>query len=683
LKKYKECCGRLPAAPRPTIAGEPVEGGEPASIELQALAVSLAAARYADLEEEARALLVEHPRAGIVWQLLGLALSKQGKDALQPLMMAAQCLPEDGSVQLNLGNAQARLGRLVEAAASFTRALVLQPGFSQAHNNLGEVRFELGDLGEAAACFRRAIRTMPDSAEAHRNLGETLLRTGEYVEALAVCRRAVELAPDDRSAHNSLGSILARIGQPAEAIVSFNRAIALDPDFVEAHVNLANTLRALGRVEEAVDIYRVALRVSPTFVPAYIELATALRVQTLSAQADAACDEALRLAPGSAEALAVKAELSADQGHFSDAEALFRRAVASDPQCVQAWAGLVRVRRMTLADAAWLEGAQELMERGLPPQREMTLRYAMGKYFDDIGDFSSAFPQFARANELSKAHAPPHDRDQLRQSVDLIIRSHDRSWLHTERLQPAEIHRIQPVFIIGMLRSGTTLAEQILASHPKVAGAGELMFWSTEIAARTNTETPPLQPDDAELGRLRRRYVELLRSVSPTAGVVANKQPTNFFAVGLIHAAFPEARIIHMQRNPLDTCLSIYFQHLEAANTYAHDLADLADYYRQYQRLMDHWRKLLPPRILLDVPYEELVATPQLWTRKMLDFIEVEWDPRCLEFNRTARTVVTASKWQVRQPMNASSVSRWRSYQRFLGPLISLAHPDAPNDERP
>jgi tetratricopeptide (TPR) repeat protein len=659
-------------APGATVAVEPVARAEPPSIELQALALSLAAERYADLEEGARALLVKHPRAGVVWQLLGLALSRQGKDALQPLIIAAQCLPEGASVQLNLGNAQARAGRLLEAAASFARALVLDPGFAQAHNNLGEVRFELGDLGEAAACFRRAIRTGPELAEAHRNLGETLLRTGEYADALAACRRAVELAPDDRSTHNSLGSTLARIGQPAEAIVSFSRAIALDPDFVEAHVNLANTLRALGRVEEAVDIYRFALQLRPTFVSAYIELATALRVQTLSAQAEAACKEALRLAPESAEALAVMAELSADQGHFSDAETLFRRAVASDPQCVQAWAGIVRVRRMTPADAAWLEAAQELVQRGLPPQREMTLRFAMGKYFDDIENFSSAFPQFARANELGKRHAPPHERDRLRQSVDLIIRSHDRPWLDVERLQPAEIHRIQPVFIIGMLRSGTTLAEQILASHPSVAGAGELTFWSTQIAARTNTETPQLRPDDAELRSLRRRYLDLLRSAAPPAGVVVNKHPTNFFAVGLIHAAFPQARIIHMQRNPLDTCLSIYFQHLEAANTYAHDLADLADYHRQYRRLMDHWRKVLPSHILLDVPYEELVATPQLWTRRMLDFIEVDWDPRCLEFNRTARTVVTASKWQVRQPMNAASVNRWRSYEPFIGPLMSL-----------
>jgi hypothetical protein len=234
-----------------------------------------------------------------------------------------------------------------------------------------------------------------------------------------------------------------------------------------------------------------------------------------------------------------------------------------------------------------------------------------------------------------------------------------------------------------MLRSGTTLAEQILASHPSVTGVGELTFWSTEIAARTNTELPRLQPDDAELGRLRRRYLDLLPSVSPTADVVVNKHPTNFFALGLIHAAFPQARIIHMRRNPLDTCLSIYFQHLEAANTYAHDLADLADYYRQYQRLMDHWRRLLPAGTLLDVPYEELVATPRLWTHKMLEFVGVGWDPRCLEFNRTARTVVTASKWQVRQPLNAASVNRWRSYERFIGPLFSLASPDAQQDNEP
>jgi hypothetical protein len=227
-----------------------------------------------------------------------------------------------------------------------------------------------------------------------------------------------------------------------------------------------------------------------------------------------------------------------------------------------------------------------------------------------------------------------------------------------------------------MLRSGTTLVEQILSSHPDVSGAGELSFWSRELARLVDeasaTNAQPLRMEGSRLERARRDYLTLLAHNCDGAARVVDKLPTNFLSLGLIHAAFPRARIINMQRNPLDTCLSIYFQHFEAANTYTHDLEDLADYFRNYQRLMNHWRSVLPVGAMLDVPYEGLVADPPKWTRTLLDFIGVPWNPRCLEFHRTARTVVTASKWQVRQAIDTSSVERWRPYERFIGPLMAL-----------
>ena len=212
-------------------------------------------------------------------------------------------------------------------------------------------------------------------------------------------------------------------------------------------------------------------------------------------------------------------------------------------------------------------------------------------------------------------------------------------------------------------RSGTSLAEQILASHPAVFGAGELTFWGRASA---------IDLSDAALVGLSDGYLQLLRHLSADALKVVDKFPTNFLTLGLIHAALPQARIIHMHRNAIDTCLSIYFQHFEAANSYANDLDDLAHYYRQYRRIMQHWRSVLPPSVLLEVPYEGLVTDLQAWTRKMLDFISLPWDPRCLDFHRTERPVVTASRWQVRQRISTASVERWRNYQEFVGPLKSL-----------
>jgi tetratricopeptide (TPR) repeat protein len=574
-----------------------------------------------------------------------------------------------------------RSGRLEEAAASYRQALSIQPDFAEAHNNLGDVQLELGGLEDAAASFRRAIQIRPELAEAHQNLGKTLLRLGHYDDALVSCQRAVRLAPESAEALNSLGNAFSRLGRFDEAITSFHNSLALKPHLAVAHANLANALRSTGRLDEAVNCYRLAVRIQPDFAPAYTELATALRLQRLTAESEAACREALRLEPESAAACVVLAELRADTGRFSEAEEYFKRAVSADPQSAEAWAGLARVRRMTAADHAWLEAAQNLVQRGLPPQREMTLRYAIGKYFDDVKDFPAAFVNYQRANELARRSGPVHDQARVRCSMDLLIRSHDAAWFGSAGIDEerrAVTAPGRPVFIVGMLRSGTSLAEQILASHPAVYGAGELTYWSTELgallqAAGSTTNTRPLQVDAARLASLRTGYLDQLQKTSADATRVVDKLPTNFLSLGLISAALPEARIIHMRRNPIDTCLSIYCQPFEAINTYTHDLADLADYYREYQRLMQHWRTVLPEGAMLEVPYEALVADPQAWTRAMLRFIDLPWDPRCLEFTRTQRTVVTASKWQVRQPIGTASIERWRNYQDFLGPLMSLS----------
>jgi tetratricopeptide (TPR) repeat protein len=611
-RRYKTCCGRLTAGGE-TEARERRAREDTEAVELSRLAALMDAGRYAELEDAAREVQGAYPESGFVWQLLGVALSKQGKDALQALAAAARCMPADAVAHLNLGNALARLGRLDEARASYDRALAIRPDF----------------------------------AEAHQNLGKVLVASGQFEAAAASCRRALEFKPDLAEAHGTLAT---------------------------ASMKLANALRSIGRLDEAVAGYRLALQSKPVLAAAHTELGTALRLQQRTEESEASCRNALDLDPNSVAALAVLAELRADTGRFAAAEELYKRAISIDPESAEAWAGLARLRRMTDADGAWLAAAQDLAGRGLPPHRELLLRYAIGKYFDDAKDFENAFLNYRRANELAKQCGPGHDRTQLTRAIDLIIRSHDQRWIEQER--NASNPSTRPVFIIGMLRSGTTLAEQILASHPAVFGAGELTFWGAEsaaaIASASAMNARELPVSDATLAALGSQYLELLQRLSPDALRVVNKFPTNFLFLGLIHAALPHARIIHMRRNPIDTCLSIYFQHFEAANTYANDLEDLAHYHCEYQRLMRHWRTVLPANVMLDVPYEGLVLDLPAWCRRMLDFIALPWDERCLDFHRTARTVGTASRWQVRQKISTSSVERWRNYEKFVGPLKSL-----------
>jgi hypothetical protein len=222
-----------------------------------------------------------------------------------------------------------------------------------------------------------------------------------------------------------------------------------------------------------------------------------------------------------------------------------------------------------------------------------------------------------------------------------------------------------------MPRSGTTLAEQILASHPSVFGAGELPYWNNASwayeSSRLNVETSQRTP-----GELGNDYLRVLEGMSIDALRVVDKMPGNFLHLGLIHAALPRARIIHMRRNPIDTCLSIYFQNFTTRHSYANDLGDLAHYYSEYRRVMEHWRSVLPANAILDLPYEELVEDQETWSRNMVQFIDLPWDPRCLEFHRTGRTVNTASLWQVRQQISRTSVARWRNYEKFVGPLRPL-----------
>jgi tetratricopeptide (TPR) repeat protein len=579
------------------------------SMDLQRLSALMSQGKFAELERQALTILERRPESGIVWQLLSVSLSAQGKDARTALSKAVQYMPGDAAAHNNLGNALARTGQFVEAIECYRRALKLRPDFVEARNHL---------------------------AQANEGLGSELAANGRWHEAAVNFRQAVEIDPKFFEAHCNLGNALRSAGQIGRALQSYDRALQIMPQFAEAHVNRAIALRLLGKAEES----------------------------------QAACGNALEIEPRFAAAFIVLGELSADGGDFAAAERHFRRAIAIEPEVPEGWAGLAALRAMTQADADWVSHATAIAARPLAPRKQAVLEFAIGKYFDDVREFEQAFAHFRRANEAQKSCRPPYDRRGLVRTVDAIIRDQDAQWIAAAQRNASASPR--PVFIVGMLRSGTTLAEQILASHPAAFGAGELPFWSNALN-ELRTAGSPTPPRDAALGHLSVDYLRLLDSVSSDALRVVDKMPTNFAFLGVIRAVLPHARIIHLQRHPLDTCLSIYFQNFDAAISYANELGDLAHYYREYRRLMQHWRGLFPADVMLEVPYEELVSDQESWSRRMIEFIGLPWDPACLEFHRVRRTVLTASKWQVRQKINSAGVGRWRNYARHLGPLQDLA----------
>lgn len=679
-------------------------------------------------------MLNEHPDSGLLWKILGVALVRQDKEALQPLLRAAELLPLDAEAHRNLGealyhrgqwaaallslqnalalhpddveslvnagNASRELGRTAESIPLYQSALKLDPGSVEALNNLGNAFLELDRCQEAADCYRSAQARKPDDAPILANLGNALWRVGLSDEALAAGQRAVELAPELDLAHHNLGLILASRGEreaavasymqalklnPArteawnslgdawrdlgarrEALACYARAVELDPQRALSHCKLGNILFDMRRIDEAVASYRRALAANPRHAPAHAALALALRQLRRSEEAEASCRAALAIDPGFVEAVSLLGELRADRGHFAEAEKSFGRALSINPAFAAAYSSIVTHRRMTAEDGDWYRGASALLGMRPPLGDEISLHYALGKYSDDLEDYERAFEHYREANELSKRYGARYNGEDFSRFTGSIIERIDRKFV--ERCRPHASASELPAFIVGMPRSGTSLAEQILASHPAVCGAGELTYWHTAFGALGRAQRAGRDPGET-MAELTRECLAQLRGLDGGAQRVIDKMPANFLYLGLIHGLFPAARIIHMQRDLRDTCLSIYFQNFFNIGPYANDLADLAHYHGQYRRIMAHWRSLLPPSALLEVPYEGLVAEPESWSRRMVEFLGLPWDERCLSFHETERAVVTASKWQVRQKISQSSVGRWRHYEKFINSL--------------
>jgi tetratricopeptide (TPR) repeat protein len=515
---------------------------------------------------------------------------------------------------------------------------------------------------------RELLVQYPNSGLVWKVLGLALWLQGK--DALEPLNRATELLPDDAEAHSNLGNAFRALGQLEQAVKSHRRALTVKPNYAEAQNNLGSALQDLGYLDEAIASFRRALAIKPDFALAHSNLGNVLTLQNRRIDAEVSCRRALEINPGLTAAIVQLAELQADRGRFAEAEALLKRAIAVEPDMPEAWSGFVRWRKMANGDLKWLAEAQRILEQRLSPRREVHLRYALGKYFDDVRDFEQAFVNYRRANELTRLYSAPYNRDAMTRSVDHIIRSYDRDWIRRTAIDANPSAR--PIFVIGMWRSGTTLAEQILASHAAVFGAGEVEFW-TPASALYEQSVAKGEMGNGALHKLAGEYLRQIDSLSPDAIRIVDKMCSNFLHLGLIHAAFPNAPIIHMRRNPIDTCLSIYFQHFQNTHFFANDLMDLAHYYAEYVRVMNHWRLILPKSAILDVPYEKLVDDPETWSRAMLNFIDLPWDPACRNFDRTDRAVATFSKWQVRQGISKSSVERWRNYENFVEPLLGLA----------
>ncbi len=492
---------------------------------------------------------------------------------------------------------------------------------------------------------------------------------GRYAEAAAKLGEVLDIAPRHAVAHANLGTTLCRLGRYREAEQALRRAIELKGTCPGAHLTLGKLLRDKGEFWAAETALRRAVKQDPRDPQALVELGFTLSMQARLGEARVCAEKALRLSPRDAGALGALGWLALLEGRFDEAEQRYRAALEADPKQATARAAFVFLRRMTAADQEWLDGVERALADGVSVFEEAKLRFAMGKYFDDVGRFSRAFNEYKRANELQQGLAARYDRIERTKFVDDMMRVYSQD--QVDRAADGASVSDMPVLVVGMMRSGTSLVEQIIASHPDAAGAGELEFWG--LTAHKHQQTLRIAPPDAAMTRkLADAYLKILRQHSSDALRVVDKAPFNSDHLGLIHTVFPKARILYLRRDPVDTCLSCYFQDFANMASFTMDLSDLAHYYREHHRLIHHWRSVLPKEVFLEVPYAELVADQEGWSRRIIEFIGLPWDEHCLEFHKTERAVITASHWQVRQKIYSSSVGRWKNYEKFIGPLLKL-----------
>jgi tetratricopeptide (TPR) repeat protein len=521
------------------------------------------------------------------------------------------------------------------------------------------------DRGWAAA--QAAGAKDPGKTDALLARAEKAFKARDYAPAVDLFDEFVSLVPGRADALNALGVALFHVGRYQEAEQRYREAIDIDPEHTDALVNLAALLQ--GNPDAAEPLLRRALKINPKYPGARAMLGLTLLSSGQEREAKLALRKALKVSAKDPAVLLGLAQIARVEGRFDEAESLLKRTLEISPRMPTAWASLNSTRKMTAADSDWFATAQEIAGSGVPLLDEVQLRFAMGKYCDDIKDYDQAFANYRRGNELLKSVAGRYNLKAHAGFVDDLIRAHTRETLGS--ITEAGSTSAKPVFVVGMPRSGTSLTEQIIASHPAAQGVGEPDFWLKAARVHHN------EIRHAVLGlparkKLAEDYLRLIERRCPDTLRIVDKTPANSDFVGLMCSVFPNARFIRMRRDPIDTCLSCYFQNFSTAQTFSMDLADLADYYRIHQRLMTHWCNALPPETILEVPYEGLVADQEAWTRKILDFVGLEWDERCLAFHETKRSVVTASAWQVRQKIYRQSVERWRNYEKFIGPLKGL-----------
>ncbi len=633
---------------------------------------------FSEAEKQFLAVLKINPnmieaQAGLAFSYVS---SKQHEKACAQLKLILKSNPNHAQTHYNLANSLYEQKLYDKAIKHHEAAIMLNPNFVDAFIHCGIAHRMLKNYDAAIASLHKALDLDKANARAFHVLGMVYADIEDYNRALHCLESATGLAPKHAEFRVSFANILEKAKLDLEAGLQYHQACETNPNYLDGFISYGAHLLKKNRHDEALECFKWAAQLAPQNLDVVDNIGNTYLGMSDTEAALAQFNSALKIEPQRIASLIGKEQVYQETGNLDAAVAICDEIVAVDSQQPTGYLLKARIKKVKIDDKLaecllpFAEGDN------LDDATRTSVNFALGKIYDDQNNFKQAFKYYANGNALKNQHLKyDHGADEARFSELIAFFNKD----FFEQHQHLGINSNMPIVIVGMPRSGTTLTEQIVSSHPDVIGAGEVAFWGrapTAMPLRINSEyaypdcVRDLTTEQAK--DIAQMYETTLRKIvgpDTKSKHITDKMPHNFLYVGLIALLFPNVKIIDTKRDPIDTCLSIFFQNFGDAHPYAFNLENLGFHYKQYPRLMRHWHAVLPGRIL-DISYEDTIADPEFWSRKLIAHVGLEWDDACLSPHKLERSVKTASHWQVRQPIYKTSVQRWKNYEEFLSPLI-------------